>query len=75
LNVSMWRGFITDWLTYQSASNWCKLNVNTNTLCLGSHSITTGVDEGRIPGGCYVNTRGEHSHTLDVANAFGESVC
>lgn len=56
--------------TYQSASNRCKLNMDTNTLCFGPHGITAGVNERRVPSGCYMNTRGEHSHALDVANAI-----
>jgi hypothetical protein len=44
--------------------------MDTNTLCFGSHSITTGVNERRIPSGCYVDTSGEHGYALDVANAI-----
>jgi hypothetical protein len=61
-------------LTYQSASNRCKLNMDTNTLCFSSHGIATGVDECRIPSRCYMNTRGEHGNALNVAKTIAVSL-
>jgi hypothetical protein len=48
--------------------------MDTDTLCFGSHSITAGVNERRVPGGCYMNTRGEHSNTLHIAKTIEVSL-